>query len=106
MNIDKIISRAKQIVSTQLSDDELKEIINDGFLVATRGLMPTDIRDIYIDDMLGYYLLSQINLINGDFALYNNYSSLFNNALTEFRMIASEVAPVYPDELQYKNLLY
>lgn len=106
MDIERILARVKQITSPPVGDDELKDIINDGFLVATRGLMPTDIQDIYIDDMLEYYLLAQISLINGDFSLYNNYSAMFNSALTEFRMIVAEVASPYEDELKYKNLLY
>lgn len=106
MNVDKIIKKAKQLTSTTIDDELLQEMVADGFLIATRGLSPASVEDIYMDDMLTYYLLSQISLINGDFALYNNYSALYNNALSEFRMIVAENAPAFGENLSYKNLFY
>lgn len=104
MDFQKIISKTKKLIHTDLSDAELIDIIDEGMSVATRGLIPATIEDVYSDDMLCYYLASQIGLINGDFALYNNFIVMFNTALAEFRTIMSETSPVQGVKLRYKNI--
>ncbi len=81
---DHIIERIQAIKPGRLTDEEVAAFIGEAERKAAEdGCSGND--GIAIDDLLFYYVLSQIALFSGDLEEYSNYSLLYNNAAAAYR---------------------
>ena len=101
---NKLLERLRRSRKTSLTDDELDALSAECMKISTRGLCGDEYNELYSDDLIFYYLLSQIDLFNGDIVNYNNSTMLYNSTLAEFRRLATDQAVVNKKDLCYKNI--
>ena len=99
---DHIVEKVQALKPGRLTDEEVAAFIGEAERKAAEdGCNGND--GIAIDDLLLYYVLSQIALFSGDLGEYGNYSLLYNNAVTAYRRKCFEASSSESGE-GYRNV--
>ena len=99
---DHIIEKVQALKPGRLTDEEVSAFIGEAQRKAAEdGCSGND--GIAIDDLLLYYVLSQMALFSGDLAEYSSYSLLYNNAAAAYRRKCFE-ASAPKGEKGYRNV--
>lgn len=99
---DELIKKIKRIKPNTLSDTELQAFVEEAAAkLSDEGYSLSG--DTCPDDVLLYFVLSQIALFSGDLAEYSNYSALYNNAARAFGRRAFERSASDSRTAQYQN---
>ena len=99
---DHIVEKIQTLKPGRLTDEEITAFIGEAERKAAEdGCNGND--GIAIDDLLFYYVLSQIALFSGDLAEYSNYSLLYNNAVAAYRRKCFEASSSIGKE-EYRNI--
>ena len=88
-----LIEKIRKIYPTTLTDPELEGFIQEAELKTCEDSYDKN-SGVYKQDLLLYYVLSQLALFSGDLAEYSNYCLLYNNAAREYRRLSFEQSPV------------